>query len=63
MSNICEVKYYRIIILKFPPAAKYLESLHQEAQMKLKISKRHSNVPKTKAARMREKQTDLPWVP
>ena len=52
--SICEIKYYRIIILKISLAAKHhkgqskYSNMYQKTQMKLKISKKSPKMPKTK---------------
>ena len=59
--SICEIKYYRIIILKISLAAKHQKgqskysNMYQKTQMKLKISKRNPKMSKTKEVMIREK--------
>ena len=59
--NICEIKYYRVIIVKISPSAKHQKSqskysnMYQKTKMKLKISKRNPKEPKTKEVIIREK--------
>ena len=59
--SICEIQYYRIIILKISLAAKHhkgqskYSNMYQKTQMKLKISKKNPKMPKTKEVIIREK--------